>query len=212
METMRTILCYGDSNTWGYNPATGARHPYEARWPTVAAKELGEGYHLIPEGMNGRTTVQDDAIDPYTNGLEYLAPCLISHKPLDAVIIALGTNDTKARFSLAPADIARGMRRLIRLVQTSESGPREGAPRVGIVAPPIIRNESFFGGSFAGAARRSAGIVEEYRVIAEELSVPILEAGRYVEFAVPDGIHLDAPGQLTLGRSVATWVREELLP
>lgn len=211
MEQVKTVLCYGDSNTWGYDPATGERHRYDSRWPTVAARELGEGYRLIPEGMNGRTTVQNDPVEPHTNGLSYLAPALISHKPLDAVIIALGTNDTKARFSLAPGDIAKGMRQLVRHVQTSEAGPRGGAPAVGIVTPPPIVGPTSFGGSFAGAEERSAALVEEYRLLGEELSIPVLEAGRFGSFAVPDGIHFDETGQEALGRAIAGWIRQELL-
>ena len=70
---MRTILCYGDSNTWGYDPVTGERLGREERWPGVLARELGDGYAVIEEGLNGRTTVWDDPIDPYRNGREYLA-------------------------------------------------------------------------------------------------------------------------------------------
>jgi len=57
---MKTVLCYGDSNTWGYDPATQSRYPREVRWPRVLRKELGDGYLVIEEGLNGRTTVWDD--------------------------------------------------------------------------------------------------------------------------------------------------------
>ncbi|MFP4425321.1 MAG: hypothetical protein ACLFPP_02600 [Spirochaetaceae bacterium] len=81
-EQVKSILCYGDSNTWGYNPRTGERHDYGYRWTTVAGTMHGPGYRLIPEGLNGRTTVLEDTIEPGRNGLRYLRPCLVSHKPL----------------------------------------------------------------------------------------------------------------------------------
>lgn len=210
-ERVKSVLCYGDSNTWGYNPATGARHAYEDRWPTVAGNALGPAYRLIPEGLNGRTTVLEDTIEPWRNGLTYLRPCLISHKPLDGVVIMLGTNDTKARFSLPPRDIATGMRQLIRAVQTSETGPEDGVPRVGIVAPAQVREETSFGETFSGARRSSLGLADEYRGVAEELGAAFLDAAALVECPMPDGIHLSAEGQRTLGTAIADWIRGSLL-
>jgi lysophospholipase L1-like esterase len=210
-ETVKNVLCYGDSNTWGYNPGTGERHQYEDRWTTVAGTVLGSGYRLIPEGLNGRTTVLEDTIEPWRNGLTYLRPCLVSHKPLDGVVIMLGTNDTKARFAVPASDIARGMRQLVRAAQTSETGPGKGGPRVGIVAPVHVGEETAFGEMFAGGHERSLALAEEYRIVAEELDVPFLDAAAHVECPFPDGIHLDADGQRTLGEVLARWIREELL-
>lgn len=210
VENIKNVLCYGDSNTWGYNPATGERHSYENRWPTVAGEALGPGYRLIPEGLNGRTTVLEDTIEPWRNGLTYLRPCLISHKPLDGVVIMLGTNDTKARFAVPASDIARGMRQLVHAVRTSETGPADGAPRVGIVAPAHVREETSFGEMFGGAHRRSVALAEEYRLVAEELGVPFLDAASHVECPFPDGIHLDHEGQVALGRAIADWIRKTI--
>ena len=104
---MKEVLCYGDSNTWGYNPKTKQRYDRNTRWPCVLQRELGEEFLVIPEGQNGRTTVWDDPVEGQKNGMTYLLPCLESHKPLDLVIITLGTNDLKHRFSVTAYDIAR---------------------------------------------------------------------------------------------------------
>lgn len=95
---MRSIMCYGDSNTWGYNPATGSRFSRDGRWTGVLRQELSDGYEIIEEGLNGRTTVWNDPIEGYKNGKEQLIPCLETNKPLDMVIIMLGTNDLKVLF------------------------------------------------------------------------------------------------------------------
>ena len=95
----RDVLCYGDSNTYGTIPASEGRFPRDVRWPGVLADELGAGWHVIEEGLGGRTTVFDDPILPDRNGRRYLMPCLLSHAPLHAVVISLGTNDLKARFA-----------------------------------------------------------------------------------------------------------------
>jgi lysophospholipase L1-like esterase len=92
---MKAILCYGDSNTWGYDPVTKGRFPRDMRWTGVLRQSLGDDYLVIEEGLNGRTTVWDDPIEGYKNGAAYLVPCLTTHRPLDLVIIMLGTNDLK---------------------------------------------------------------------------------------------------------------------
>src|SRR5215208_827241 len=133
---MRTVLCYGDSNTWGYEPATGNRFPEDMRWPGVLARELGEGFRVIEEALNGRTTVRDDPVEEYKNGKDYLSPCLESHAPLDLVIIALGVNDLKARFFASASDVADGAGVLVSIARRSGSGPNGRPPAVLLVAPP----------------------------------------------------------------------------
>ena len=98
---MKTVLCYGDSNTWGYIGGTGERFAPEVRWPGVLQAALGGAYRVIEEGLNGRTTVFDDSIEEGRNGETYLRPCLQTHAPIDLVILMLGTNDLKRRFSLS---------------------------------------------------------------------------------------------------------------
>ena len=103
---MKTILCFGDSNTWGFDPDATAsspypiRHAHDVRWTGVLARELGQEFHVIEEGQNGRTTVHEDPIVQHRNGRTYLPPCLESHKPIDLVVLMLGTNDLKAMFHL----------------------------------------------------------------------------------------------------------------
>ena len=91
---MKNILCYGDSNTWGYIPGGKGRYEYAVRWTGAAQRLLGDGYRIIEEGLNGRTTVFDSPFDgSVLNGKSHLMCCLMSHAPLDAVVIMLGTND-----------------------------------------------------------------------------------------------------------------------
>ncbi|MEI3351170.1 MAG: GDSL-type esterase/lipase family protein [Collinsella sp.] len=111
---MKNVLCFGDSNTYGYDPAgmrdgTAVRYAQDVRWCGVAQRDLGEGWHVIEEGLNGRTTVRDDMchLDTNLNGIRALPMLLEAHKPLDAIVIMLGTNDCKTVFSVGAADIAR---------------------------------------------------------------------------------------------------------
>ena len=115
---MKEILCFGDSNTHGYMPGLGTRYPYDVRWPGVLARLLGAEYHIVEEGMDGRTTAFEDAIQPHRSALGYLYPCLKTHAPLDLVILMLGTNDTKVRYAVSAEEIGFGLQRDLEEIET----------------------------------------------------------------------------------------------
>ena len=207
---MKTILCFGDSNTWGYDAESGDRFPLGGRWPSILGSRLGEGFQVIAEGLNGRTTVWDDPIEVDKNGSTHLPTCLESHKPLDLVIIMLGTNDLKRRFGLGAFDIAAGAIRLAKLVRTSASGPSDRAPAVLLVVPPPILETGPFKAMFAGGAAVSAELPEAFERLAKEEGFPVLLAGSHLRSSPLDGIHFTAEGQRALGEAVAKWVGENL--
>ena len=135
---MKTILCFGDSNTYGYNPETGGRYAKDERWPGVLAALLGDEYTLIEEGCNGRTTMFDDPFDEAVNGLKYLKPCLKSHKPLDAVILMLGTNDLKRYLELDAKDIAAAAGKLVQIIKDYCFDIQGFSPEVVLISPPQL--------------------------------------------------------------------------
>jgi lysophospholipase L1-like esterase len=204
---MKTVLCYGDSNTWGYNPVTKERYPRSVRWTGVLQELLGQNYHVIEEGQNGRTTVHDDPVEGQKNGLTYLVPCLESHKPIDLVVLMLGTNNLKHRFAEGPGVIARSVGRLVQVIQTYEFGPGGTAPEVLLVAPPPVAQLTAFAEMFAGADEKSRGLGDAYRQIASDRGCPFLDAGTVIRSSDVDGIHLD-PEQHTL---LAEAIRDHLL-
>jgi lysophospholipase L1-like esterase len=207
---MTTVLCYGDSNTWGWNPAGTGRFGPTERWPGVLRLELGEGYTVIEEGLNGRTTVWDDPIYPYRNGKHYLIPCLESHAPLDLAIIMLGTNDLKRRFGLSAFDIAEGAGILVGLARASGAGPGGAAPKVLLVAPPPVGRLSEYAEMFEGAEAKSRRFGACYRAVAAWSGCPVLDAAEVIASSDLDGIHFDVDGHQALGRAVAGRVRELL--
>jgi lysophospholipase L1-like esterase len=205
---MKTIVCYGDSNTWGWNAATQARFDRAERWPGVLRQELGPDYLIIEEGLNGRTTVWDDPIEGYKNGKEYLIPCLETHKPLDLVIIMLGTNDLKKRFSLSAYDIAEGAGVLVHTAQLGASGPDGGPPQVLLIAPPPVSRLSEYADMFEGSESKSRKFSEQYRRVAEAYGCHFMDAGQVIVSSDLDGIHLDLSEHQKLGQAVAARVRE----
>jgi len=210
---MTTILCYGDSNTWGSNPAGGDRLPPEKRWPGVL-RGLLPGCEVIEEGLRGRTTIFDDPSEDGRNGLSYLPPCLASHDPIDLVVLMLGTNDVKTFFPLDAAGIAAGAARLVEVVQCSPHGPGQGAPKVLLVAPPPVAAppsplQRVWGFS-AASVERARELPLFYRAAAANLGCAFLEGGTVASVSPLDGVHLDEAAHAALAAAIAAKARELL--
>ena len=207
---MKRILCFGDSNTWGYNPEDGTRYDQTARWPRVMAELLKDDVEIVEEGMNGRTTVWGDPVDGLMSGLAYLTPCLISHKPLDLVIIMLGTNDLKDRFCVSAFEIAKSAGRLVQTVQASDAGPNGSAPEVLLIAPPPIVDCERGLDTRQHGLLKSQQFASQYAMIAAELGCDFMDAGEYIESSPVDGIHFSAEMQRVLGQSIAKQVMTKI--
>ena len=207
---MKTILCFGDSNTWGADPATQTRFPLGTAWPAVLRAELGGGYLVIDEGLPGRTTVWEDPIEGYKNGKSYLIPCLASHNPIDLVVIMLGTNDLKKRFSVSAFDIANSAGVLVDVVHKSAAGPDNRAPQVLLMAPPPLAPLGDYKWMFEGGVEKSQRFGEEYARVAKQMGCHFLDAGSVIVSSPLDGIHFEAGEHAKLGRAVAAQVRSLL--
>lgn len=204
---MKTILCYGDSNTWGFDAASRERLAPDVRWTGVLQAELGDNYRVIEEGLNGRTTNLDDLIELNRNGLTYLTPCLESHAPVDLVTLMLGTNDLKARFNRNAADIAQAAALLAEITRSMRVGPAKAAPKVLFMAPPVVADLTDLDGMFGGAIEKSKQFARYYGVWARRNQLDFLDAGSIVVSSPVDGIHLDPPEHGKLGKAVAAKIR-----
>ena len=205
---MKNVLCFGDSNTYGYDPAgmrdgTAVRYAQDVRWCGVAQRDLGEGWHVIEEGLNGRTTVRDDMchLDTNLNGIRALPMLLEAHKPLDAIVIMLGTNDVKERFGANAACIAAGMERLILKAKSVDCwGTKQ--PNILVVAPPPIGAGFHDAVMGDGCVEKSAGVAEQFRIICARQNVHFLDA-KNCAFNQVDFMHLTCKGHAQLAEMLA---------
>jgi len=200
---MKNILCFGDSNTWGYVPGTGNRYPKQIRWTSLLQNLLGSTFYIIEEGLNGRTTVLDDPTRIAKNGLTYLRPCLDSHAPIDLVVLMLGTNDTKHRFGLSAFDISEGVAMLVSTILQSDSGINNKAPKVLIVSPPLVNPASSKSDLFDGAYEKSKLLSSFYQQVACNTHSDFIDIATCCSVSPIDGIHLDEAGHLALAQALA---------
>ena len=205
---MKTILCYGDSNTYGYNPENGFRYPYDLRWTSILEKNMEGRARVIPEGLNGRTTCFEDEIRPGRNGFAYLEPCLHSHGHL--VVLMLGTNDLKIRFQLTPVDIGKAIERLVKkILEITPQKREDGKPSEILLVSPILIGENIrevADGETMGFERAyeySKRLASVYKEWADLYGIHFMDAAQFAEPSEKDACHLSAEGHRKLGEAIS---------
>jgi lysophospholipase L1-like esterase len=205
---MKSILCFGDSITWGYNPNDGTRYPPEDRWPRVLESALEGRARVIEEALNGRTVATDEPSHLYRNGLSMFPPLLEAHAPLDIVIVMLGTNDSAPSYGLTAGRIAFNCAALVRAVNVSLSGPGGTTPKMLLIAPPPLGSlspeMSLF---YSGGQATSRGLAAAYATTTEQFGIAFLDAGQITKVSAVDGVHLNPEDQRKLGQTIADMVR-----
>ncbi len=216
---MKTVLCFGDSNTFGWKPVSFdplddpiffAQHRFDRskRWPGVMAGELGDRYHIIEEGLPGRTTVWSDPVEGEDkNGEKYLLPCLLSHAPIDLVVLMLGTNDLKMRFSVTAFDIAMSIGALIGIIRGSGTNGEGRSPGILVISPPPLGKLSKFGEFLEGGTEKSKKLANYYMRISKQLGCDYMDAGRIIKCSEIDGVHFEEAEHAKLGRAMADKVK-----
>lgn len=202
----RRIVCFGDSNTWGYDARTLERFPEGVRWTSLLGEDLGDEFQVIEEGLSGRTSVVDDPLFEGLNGFSYIHPCLMSHAPLEMVIIMLGTNDTKERFSLTSYNIAQGIARLAQKAKNTPVGKKGAFPKVLVIAPPPIGQEYMETDVGKSMGRDCDRKSEELSIHLSELmkiqGTEFLATKGIVPMNTIDYMHLDEEGHRLLAKLV----------
>lgn len=212
---MKTVLAYGDSITWGTDPArAGQRHAFADRWPNVLQARLGEGVQVVAEGLGGRTTAHDDILaDCDRNGARILPTILMSHRPVHVAVIMLGTNDMKPAVAGSASAAFLGMKRCVEIVQKhSPRLPGFAGTKVLVVAPPHIveTKDPFFAEMFAGGIANSKKLAPYYEALAADMGCAFFDAGNVATASGIDGVHLDAANTRAIGEALAPKVLELL--
>jgi lysophospholipase L1-like esterase len=207
---MKTILCYGDSLTWGYSAEGPGRHAYADRWPSVLQEGLGRDVLVVPDGLNGRTTAFDDHLaSADRNGARTLPTSLVTHAPLDLVIIMLGANDMKPFVAGRAIAAKQGMQRLVEIVRGVVYPFGGPPPDILIVSPPALCEtaDPDFAAMFSGGPEQSSMLASLYSDLADEAGCGFFDAGSVARTTPIDGVHLDAENTRAIGRGLQPIVR-----
>ncbi len=209
----KTVLIFGDSNTWGWKPENDLVSPLQRwdddiRWPGVLQKELGSDYKVLADGLNGRTTVWNDPIEEYRCGKNQIIPTMDAQAPFDMIIIFVGTNDLKVRYTVSAQDIANGVAILVNKAK-NQVGDFIGDPKILLVAPPPLGpvNDGVFKYMFGGNEDKSKELSKFYEAVAKANGVEFFDAGKTVKSSNIDGLHLDADQHEILGKSMVSEVK-----
>jgi lysophospholipase L1-like esterase len=202
------VLCFGDSNTWGYISGTGhERFLSNERWPGILQKTLGTDYEIIEEGLNSRAISQEDwrPGKEGRNAMPYIIPCLDTHDPLDWIVIMLGSNELKGEYNLQVEDIKSALEKLLDVVENRPSQFRQIKPRLILVSPPLV-NENAAGVKFERAGVKSQALGDIYKEVAQRRGIFFLNAAELTETG-PDGVHITKESHRKLGLTVAAIIR-----
>lgn len=211
-QARKTILCYGDSNTYGYNPENGLRFSPDLRWTGRLQMLLGDDYLILEEGCNGRTTVIEDRKEPWKSGESSLRAILNSHKPIDVVILMLGTNDMKKQYHAAAGDIASGVEKLVETIQSFTMTKQGYRPVILLISPPHLRagiSHSPFRDSFDESA---VALSEQLGVLYEQTALRkgchFIDAAGIIESSREDHLHLTAGSHEKLAAVLAEHIHQ----
>jgi lysophospholipase L1-like esterase len=206
---MHSILCYGDSNTWGCPPYASItqapdRIPHARRWPNVMGHALPNQAWIVEEGLSGRTTVFDDPIEgKHKNGERGIISAIETHAPLDLVIMMLGTNDFKEQFRATSFTSARGMLTLVQAIRGHFALASKGV-EILIVTPPSITHAAE-PATWKESADRAVDHAYYLAQVAERTGCFHFDSNSVVKVGA-DGVHIDATAHEALGRALATEV------
>lgn len=198
---MKQVLCFGDSNTWGYNGATKGRYAWEDRWTGILQDRLADRkVHIIEEGLVGRTCVFDDALRPGRRGSDILPILLETHTP-DVIILMLGTNDCKATYNASAQVIGRGIEFLLQQI-------RDKAPHAKVLLlSPIHLGDTVWKEEYdpefnPSSVSVSHQLKEVYRTIAQSQTDGFLAASDYADPGSDDQEHLSVAGHHQLADAI----------
>lgn len=202
---MKKILCYGDSNTFGFNPKDGSRFDENTRWTALLQKHLKNNYEVIEEGMCDRTGFCDNTKGFLYSSQRHLPKFLSKSEKFDIIILAIGTNDLQFQYNMGFNAVQRGLAALIKTAQ-------EKADKV-IIIPPVILNENILNGYFKiqfdeTSITKSRKIGTIYRKLSNALNCCYFDINKTALPSDTDGLHYDETAHKIIADKLAEFIKK----
>lgn len=199
---MKNVICYGDSNTFGYIPGSGKRYSKDIRWTGVLAKLKGDGYKIIEEGCNNRTGFMKNPSGKLFCGLDYLPECFLRHPNFDIFIIAIGTNDIQSGYSVTPTFIKDGLTKMVDSIKQKNDKARI------IIFSPLILNSQVLKGGFSvlfdeSSIERSFWIQDIYQDFCKDNNLELFDVNKYAIPSDIDGLHYSPEEHQKIAKELA---------
>ena len=185
---MKKILCYGDSNTFGFKPNDGERHDKNSRWTGILQNKLGDNFEIIEEGMCDRTGFVDNPKGFIFSAQKHFPELISNINKVDIIILAIGTNDLQFLYDVNDETIENGLKTLINLA-------KEKSDEI-ILIPPVILDENILKGFFSfqfdkTSIEKSKHVGEIYKKLAKAMCCEIFDFNEFVKPSKLDGLHYD---------------------
>jgi lysophospholipase L1-like esterase len=212
----KRVICFGDSNTWGYIPVTGQRYDETIRWPARLQEKLGyKDYTVVEEGLTGRTTVFDDPFDPELNGLKTMPAILRSAAPIDMLVFMLGTNDFQSNIPAGnPISTARAVQYMLETARSLGVDRPGEKMKILLISPVEITEDrlTFKENDVTDqtSINNSRELGKHLRIVADQLGVEFIDAAKYIKPGKVDGVHLDEAGHAKMAELVYEMVHTML--
>lgn len=205
---MKKIICFGDSNTYGYNPKNGERFEQNFRWSGILKEKLKENYEIIEEGQNNRTGFADNPSGYIYSARRCFSKILDKNKDAKWVILAIGTNDLQPQYNIGFGAIEKGLEDLILLTKEKHMGT--------ILIPPVVLGEEILTGNFRilfdeSSIQKSKKVMRIYKKIANLYNLKYLDFNDFVHPSKIDGLHYDINEHKIIAEKLAEFIEKESL-
>ena len=201
---MKKILCYGDSNTFGYNPSDTSRYDEKTGWTALLQADLGSGYEIIEEGVCDRTGFVHNPKGFLLSAREHFPQMLSKKDNVDLIILAVGTNDLQFQYNITFSDIENGLKNLIQAAQKKVKQI--------ILIPPVVLNEKVLEGYFSFqfdnmGIEKSKQAGEIYNKLAKLYNCRIFDINKFVKPSDIDGLHYDSISHKIIADKLSDYIK-----
>ncbi len=168
------LWCFGDSNTYGYDPCGFFGGRYAAPWPELLAEKTG--FQVINDGKNGRMIPEREyEILQFRRDAERYSA--------DALIVEGATAGTAA--ARMEAFLSRCSMPLVLLIST----------------PPMVCGAWV---PDDGLVEESKALSRQYEALAERLGIQFADAGEWDISLAYDGVHFTEEGHVRFADGLAS--------
>ncbi len=198
---MKKILCFGDSNTFGYNPNNGSRYNENSRWTGILKNLCKNNYEIIEAGCNNRTAFSNNP-----DGIQFTGYMILPEylkKFYDIIILAIGINDLQKFYNPTLEEFETGIENLIKKI-------RESLPNCNIIIlSPSHITENILNSNFRfmfnqTSIEKSKQITPIYEKIANEYNCKFLDLNKIVIPSEIDGLHYEVEEHKKIAQSIIT--------